>query len=82
MVYVDDSKHPYKGMMMCHMIADSLEELHHMARLLRLRKFFQDKPGKPHYDLGENKRAKAIELGAKEISEKELVTILKEKYHV
>lgn len=50
MVYIGTKKYPYGRMIMSHMIADSLEELHEMADHLGIRKYFQDKPGKPHYD--------------------------------
>jgi len=30
-VYVDTARHPFRGYIMCHMIADSLDELHMMA---------------------------------------------------
>ena len=51
----------------CHLIADTLEELHEMARKLRMRpQWFQASPPHrvPHYDLVESKRTKAIQLGA------------------
>lgn len=50
----------------CHMWADSLEELHKVAKLLGLkRSWFQDRPRLPHYDLTRGKREIALRLGAK-----------------
>lgn len=68
-VYVDASIWPLRAyggrrMMMCHMIADTLEELHKMAdRIGMQRKWFQDK-SVPHYDICKSKRAQAVKLGA------------------
>jgi len=63
-VYVDDYFTPYRGMKMCHMTADTLEELHAMAAKLGLSKWFQAKSSTPHYDLCAAKRREAIKLGA------------------
>ncbi len=66
-VYVDDPIWPFRGMVMCHMVADSLDELHEMAERIGMkREWFQDLPkaSHPHYDLNEERRAHALELGA------------------
>jgi hypothetical protein len=79
MIYVDKAKIKYRNMLMSHMIADSLEELHKMANLLGIRReHFQDKRIS-HYDICEVKRLQAIRLGAKEVSSKQLVMISKGK---
>ena len=72
-VYIDDAFIPYGRMKMCHMVADSEEELHEMADKIGMkRKWFQE--GKvPHYDVSKGKRELAIELGVTEITTKELV---------
>ena len=81
MVYVDNSKSKYRNMIMSHMIADSIEELHEMADKIGVsRKYFQDKPSKPHYDICQIKRSIAIKyFGAIEITKQELVNKLKSK---
>jgi hypothetical protein len=62
------------------MIADTIEELHAMADSLGIsRDHFQDKPEKPHYDICKSKKKKAIRLLAKEVSDKEIVLILKQQ---
>lgn len=55
---------------MCHMTADSLDELHGMAELIGMqRRWFQIPPkaSHPHYDIPEDKRLHAISLGAVEV---------------
>lgn len=75
MVYVDDlQKYPGKGRW-CHMMTDGdLSELHAMADRIGLsRKWFQDRPDHPHYDLRAPKRQAAILVGAKPVSSIEMV---------
>jgi hypothetical protein len=75
-VYVDDMKAEYhpphrKGLkyILCHMIADTEEELHTMAHKIGVaRKWYQG----DHYDITLSKKAVAIKLGAKEITQWEL----------
>jgi hypothetical protein len=73
-VYVDNYNAKYGRMTMCHMMADSLEELHEMADKIGVqRKWFQDKPRFPHYDICKEKKSLAIENGAIEVTAKEMV---------
>ena len=76
-VYVDplfDWPGPHEMSRWCHMRADSLDELHAMAdRLGMRREWFQDKPGKPHYDLIPSHREAAILYGAIELTRREWV---------
>lgn len=73
MVYVDDMRAPYGRMIMCHMIADSEDELHVMAERIGVaRKWYQG----DHYDICMAKRALAVTYGAKEVSRRELGTIV------
>jgi hypothetical protein len=68
-VYVDASLYGYGRMIMCHMIADTPEELHAMAdRIGVSRKWFQTPPKASfwHYDIAKSKRALAVEAGAME----------------
>jgi hypothetical protein len=50
----------------CHMIADTLDELHALAARIGLRRaWFQGESSAPHYDIGtDGKRALAIAEGA------------------
>jgi hypothetical protein len=77
-VYVDNPIWPYRGMLMCHMVADSPEELHAMAdRIGMQRKWFQSfaKAKRPHYDISEPKRKLAVQFGAIEVDTGGLVEI-------
>jgi hypothetical protein len=63
----------------CHLIADSLDELHETADRLGLRRsWFQPTNGNlPHYDLTINKRKQAVRLGAVEIDRRKFVDMLR-----
>lgn len=66
-VYVDDVAHPFKHMIMCHMWADSLEELLAMATLLGIQHKWLQKPPKAswvHFDVALGKKKLAIQKGA------------------
>ncbi len=68
-VYVDDMAAPYgrgrRKMILCHMIADTDDELHAMAWTIGVRrKWFQG----DHYDICKSKRALAVSAGAVEIA--------------
>jgi hypothetical protein len=67
-VYVDNMKMPWRGMIMSHMMADELDELHEMAARIGMKlEWFQGEGHSiPHYDVSEGKRQQAIRLGAVE----------------
>lgn len=76
-VYIDNARIPFRGMLMSHMIADTLDELHAMAAKIGLqRSWFQDGV-RPHYDVALAKRAVALMFGAKSVTSRELVNILR-----
>ena len=61
---------------MCHMLADTLEELHLMADTIGVqRKWFQDKASTPHYDICKAKREIAVENGAIEVTRREMAKV-------
>lgn len=73
-VYVDDAKNPYGRMIMCHMLADDVEELHNMATSIGVaRRHFQNKTKFLHYDICKQMRSRAVNLGAEEVTTKEMV---------
>lgn len=77
-VYIDRGRNPYGRMRMCHMLADSLEELHNMADKLGLRReWFQGQASTPHYDICQAKRKLALQLGAQEIDRRQLVELIR-----
>lgn len=69
-VYVDDMRAPYGRMVMCHMLADTDDELHAMAaRIGVARKWWQAPPRHDsHYDIALSKRALAVQFSAIEIT--------------
>lgn len=77
-VYVDAGLYPYGRMVMCHMAADTVEELHAMADEIGLkRRWLQDSKRRPHYDICKQMRVEAVRAGAIEISSKEMVLLLR-----
>ena len=67
----------------CHMIADTLDELHEMAGRIGLKRaWFQNHGSTPHYDIGtERIRALAIKFGAIDC-ERGLCAVTKTKWEV
>ena len=63
----------------CHLVADTVAELHSFAVCLGLkRNWFQNK-SMPHYDLIPNKRELAVKLGAIEIDRSQFVKLLRKQ---
>lgn len=78
-VYVDSANIPFKRMIMCHMIADTLEELHHMADIIGMkREWFQSNASFPHYDIPLKRKEVALKHGAILLSRRELVLKMRE----
>ena len=80
-VYVDDMKAPYGRMIMCHMIADSKEELLAMADTIGVQRKWIQKEGSiyEHFDVSLSMKQKAIRAGAVQVSRKKLVEIMRRK---
>ncbi|MBW8017094.1 MAG: DUF4031 domain-containing protein [Planctomycetes bacterium] len=80
-VYVDSMKpcvptNYWRYNKSCHLVADSVPELHRFADQLGLKKSWFQEKSSPHYDLTEGMRAKAVELGAIELSIIEFVKVI------
>ena len=64
-IYVDDARISWRGKHWCHLVADTVEELHEFASRLGLRTdWFQRKTLYPHYDVTMSVRERALKLGA------------------
>lgn len=65
-VYVDDMNAGFGRMKMCHMFADSTEELLSMADKIGVQRKWIQHAGtiKEHFDICLSKRAKALSMGA------------------
>lgn len=79
-VYVGESIYEFGRMVMCHMVADSRVELHEMADAIGIdRRHFQSKSSMPHYDISKSKRKIAVEKGAVEVTEREIVEMVRKR---
>jgi len=80
-VYVDDMRASFGRMKMCHMIADTTEELLQMADRIGVQRKWIQKVGTPHehFDIALSKRALAVQAGAKEITMRELGLLIYER---
>lgn len=81
MVYVDDMRAPFGRLILCHMLADSDEELLAMAKRLDLMRKWHQYPGtyRSHFDICLSKRALAIKAGAKEITWREASAMVRKR---
>jgi hypothetical protein len=73
-VYIDNARMRYKGMLMCHMIADSTPELLDMVDKIGVQMKWIQSSGtwREHFDICLTKRSLAIRAGAIEINQREL----------
>lgn len=80
-VYVDKAKTKYGRMVMCHMVADTAQELVAMIRRIGVSEKHLQHAGtyREHFDVCKSKRARAVALGAIEISDRELGAFLLKK---
>lgn len=80
-VYVDDMKASFGRMKMCHMIADSTEELLTMADKIGVQRKWIQKAGSTHehFDIAMSKRKLAVDAGAVEVTRLELGRILRDR---
>nr|WP_250807041.1 DUF4031 domain-containing protein [Neorhizobium tomejilense] len=78
-VYVDRSNRKLGRMTTCHLLADTIAELHAMAAEIGSRReWFQvSRTGVPHYDIPLFRKATALKLGAIEIGIRETAEIMK-----
>ncbi len=66
-VYIDDVGHRFGRMVMCHMWADTEDELHAMADAIGVARKWVQRPPKAswlHYDVSLGCKAKALAMGA------------------
>lgn len=70
-VYVDGEQNRFRRMIMCHMFADTIAELHEMAEAIGMRRAWFQPFSFPHYDVAKGRRAVAVRLGAVEVSRRE-----------
>ena len=70
-VYVDRERNGFGRMVMCHMWADTLAELHTMADAIGMRREWFQPLSFPHYDVSLSRRAVAVELGAVQVDRRE-----------
>jgi hypothetical protein len=81
MVIVDDMKAPFSRMVMCHMLADTTEELLEMADKIGVDRKWLQNPGakREHFDICKSKRALAIANGAKEVTAEGVMDLMRRK---
>jgi Protein of unknown function (DUF4031) len=80
-VYVDNMRASYGRMIMCHMVADTDEELHAMAAKIGVARRWHQKAGTPqsHYDICLSKREAAIKAGAVQVTLGQLGRLIRAK---
>ncbi len=80
-VYVDPAVWPFGRMVMCHMTADTTEELLAMADRIGVARKWIQYPGtwKQHFDLCKSKRALAIRHGAVDITTHEAANRIRDR---
>lgn len=75
-VYVDNAKNRRARLVLCHMMADTDNELHVMAEALGMKREWLHGD---HYDISQTKRGQAVKLGAVEITVEQSVWLRRKK---
>jgi len=73
-VYVDDMRAPFGSLVMCHMLADTDDELHAMAEAIGIKRIWWQSPENTsgsHYDICLSKKAVALRYGAIPITKRQ-----------
>lgn len=80
-VYVDDMKAKFGRMIMCHMMADTREELLAMADQIGVaRRWIQfEGTAHEHFDIALSKRALAVRFGAKEVTRRDMGMLIRKR---
>lgn len=87
-VFVDTMRAPFGRMIMCHLFADTDEELHAMAKAIGVARRWHQRPpceapgmdaSWSHYDICLSKKSRALDLGAFEIEYRALPAWLKQR---
>lgn len=83
-VYVDDASHKLGAMTMCHMMADTPEELRAMAEMIGVSVRWIQRKDTPaeHLDVSRPKRELAVENGAIEITQREMASMRAERKRI
>lgn len=80
-VYVDDMRAKFGRMIMCHMVADTSDELVAMAESIGVNKKWIQHPGTyiEHFDIALSKRAEAVANGAIEVTQRDVAIMIRDK---
>jgi len=70
-VYVDCEENKFRRMVMCHMFADTIAELHAMADRIGMRRAWFQPFSFPHYDVAKGRRTLAVRYGAVEVTRRQ-----------
>lgn len=83
-IYVDRSSVSFKGRKWCHLMADTLEELHAFAQQMGIdARLFHRDASYPHYDITLEMRSMVIAHGAVDADRKMIIAVgkrLKEQF--
>lgn len=81
MIYVDEAKVPRHGSLWCHLLADSITELHQFAALIGVsRRAFHRGARHPHYDITLRQRQIALREGASAVTSREAVRVARQMF--
>lgn len=77
-IYVDFVCIEFRGHKWCHMLADTLQELHEFAALIDVdKRLFHRNASYPHYDVTVQMRETAIEYGAQPADRRKIIECAK-----